>query len=97
MPEVGIRSTAPATLTVTGALVFDSAAQALKQASALLKKTPHDTLDLAGVTSADSAGLACVLAMLATARRQGDTLRVINMPTSLGALTRVCEVDSLLA
>lgn len=95
-PDVDIRSTASATLAVTGALVFDSAAHALKQAGELLKKSPHDTLDLAGVTAADSAGLACVLAMLATARRQGGELRVVNMPSSLHALARVCEVEPLL-
>jgi len=96
-PDVDIRSTSPATLAVTGALVFDSAAHALKQADELLKKTPHDTLDLAGVTATDSAGLACVLAVLATARRQGGKLRVVNMPASLNALARVCEVGPLLA
>ena len=97
MPEVGIRSSAPGTLAVTGALVFDSAARALKQAGDLLQKTSHDTLDLGGVTAADSAGLACVLAVLATARRHGGKLRVVNMPASLDALARVCEVETLLA
>src|SRR5699024_2886306 len=95
--EVDIRSASPATLAVTGALVFDSATRALRQADDLLKKTPHDTLDLAGVTVADSAGLACVLAVLAAARRRGGQLRVVNLPASLGALARACEVEPLLA
>ncbi len=95
--EVRVDSRAPATLGVTGALVFDSAAEAYGKARDALGKARHDTLDLSGVTAADSAGLACVLAVMATARRQGGKLQVVNMPASLNALARVCGVDSLLA
>ncbi len=96
-PEITIRSQAPATLSVAGALVFDNAADALKQAVEALRGTPHETLDLAGVTRADSAGLACVLAVLAAAGRHGSRLDVINMPANLAALAKVCEVTPLLA
>ncbi len=95
-PEARVSERDPATLAVDGELVFDSAANALRQAGEALKTKPHDTLDLAGVTAADSAGLACVLAVLADARRRGSRLRVVNLPDGLNALARVCEVEPLL-
>ncbi len=57
----------------------------------------HDVLDLGGVARVDSAGLACVLAVMAAARRNGGSLRVVHPPEDLLALARVCEVESLLA
>jgi phospholipid transport system transporter-binding protein len=96
-PNVAVRRAAPDTLAVSGALVFDNAAVALAQADDMITDTPCGTLDLAGVSRADSAGLACVLSMLATAHHHGGALRVVNLPAGLRALARVCEVDTLLA
>ncbi|MEN6540812.1 MAG: STAS domain-containing protein, partial [Mizugakiibacter sp.] len=53
-------------------------------------------LDLGDVAAADSAGLACVLALLARARRAGRALAVANLPAHLRALARVCDVEALL-
>ena len=53
-------------------------------------------LDLKGVTRADSAGLACVLALLAQASRNKQRLDVIDPPEGLRALAEVCDADGLI-
>ena len=83
------------TLALSGALTFATAAQALREGSRSLGA--RSRLDLAGITRADSAGLACVLALLAQASRAGQRLNVIDPPDGLRSLARVCDVESLLA
>lgn len=84
------------TLALSGALTFATAAGALEQAGAALADGAPTRLDLGGVQATDSAGLACVLALLARARRAGRVLTVANLPADLRALARVCEVEPLL-
>lgn len=84
------------TLALSGALTFATAASALEQAGAALADGAPTRLDLGGVQATDSAGLACVLALLARARRAGSALTVANLPADLRALARVCEVEPLL-
>jgi phospholipid transport system transporter-binding protein len=91
-----LTTTAPGTLGVSGALTFATAANALETARAELDRSGQTTLDLSGVTHADSAGLATLLALLAHARTQGKTLAVTHTPEGLQALARVSGVESLL-
>lgn len=95
-PSFSLTTTAPGTLGVSGALTFATAAQALADARAELDRSGQGTLDLSGVTHADSAGLATLLALLAHARTQGKTLVVANTPEGLKALARVSGVENLL-
>lgn len=53
-------------------------------------------LDLAGVRNCDSAGLACVLAVLAEARRRGQAVGLQHVPAGLRTLARVSGVEALL-
>jgi phospholipid transport system transporter-binding protein len=85
----------PGTLGVGGVLSFDTAAAALEAIGKALAAEPVARLDLAGLERADSAGLACVLAVQAEARRLGRPLAVVNMPEGLRALAQVCEVEAL--
>lgn len=87
---------APDTLAVSGDLTFATAADALDQARAELDRGSQTVLDLGGVSHADSAGLATVLALLAHARTQGRAIKVANAPAGLQALARVSGVDELL-
>jgi phospholipid transport system transporter-binding protein len=90
--------TVPAdTLAVTGELSFDTAAAALQAIQSALGDGRVKRLDLAKLSRSDSAGLACVLAAVAEARRRGHTLDVANMPSGMQALAQVCEVDHLFA
>lgn len=88
----------PATLGVGGELSFDTAAAALQAIqSALADGSAASRLDLAGVLRSDSAGLACILAVMAGAARRGRPLQVVHMPAGMQALAQVCEVDRLIA
>lgn len=84
------------TLALSGALTFANAAQVFDQAARALREGAQTRLDLAGVTRADSAGLACVLALLAQVRRTGRQLRVTHLPANLRALAEVCDARGLL-
>lgn len=81
----------PDTVSVSGALTFATAAAALEAIRAALPGC--QVLDLAGVDRSDSAGLACVLAVLAP---NGGKLRVQHVPLGMQQLAKVCEVDGLL-
>lgn len=87
---------APGALAVSGALTFGTAAAALDAGRTALDRATPATLDLAGVTQADSAGLATVLALLAHARQKGNDLKVANAPAGLEALARVSGVANLM-
>lgn len=84
------------TLAVTGMLVFTTAARALADGRTALAQGTGTRLDLAGITRADSAGLACVVALAAHARQAGRRLMVVNWPRGLRALAAVCDVLALL-
>ena len=87
---------APGILAVDGVLSFDTAAAALQALELALADGVHGQLDLAGVRHSDSAGLSCVLAVVAEASRLGRPLHVVNMPASMRALAQVCEVEALM-
>ena len=53
-------------------------------------------VDCAGVTRADSAGLAVLLDWLAWGRRKSRAVSLTNLPESLVAIARISEVDELL-
>ena len=83
----------PGTLGISGVLSFDTAAAALQEVNAVLTRVRVTQLDLAGVQHSDSAGLSCVVAVMAEAARAGHPLQVVHMPAGLQALAQVCEVD----
>jgi phospholipid transport system transporter-binding protein len=84
-------------LAVRGALDFATAAQALPDLRAALAAGAVHTLDLSGVTHGDSAGLACLLALMADAARAGQSLQLQGLPQDLAVLAQVCGVGKLLA
>jgi len=94
-PAFQLHRGTPGTLGVSGVLSFDTAAAALEAIGAALAAGSVASLDLAGVERSDSAGLACVLAAQAEARRLGRPLAVRNMPEGMRALAQVCEVEAL--
>lgn len=84
------------TLALRGLLTFDTAHAALLALRERLRGGSVSQLDLAGVERSDSAGLSCVLAVLADSRGNGHPLGVRHLPEGMRALARVCEVESLL-
>lgn len=95
--EAGVRcESSRETLALSGALTFASAARTFDEAGRVLREGMQTRLDLSGLTRADSAGLACVLALLAQASRAGRRLAVTNVPESLRALAEVCDAGALI-
>ncbi|MFC4528803.1 STAS domain-containing protein [Dyella halodurans] len=92
-----VDDSAPDGVRVSGPLTFANAAVALDALTAAVARDGRHTLDLAGVTRSDSAGLACVLAVLAQAAEQGRKLTVRNIPEGMHLLASVCEVEDLMA
>lgn len=84
------------TLALRGVLTFATAAHALAEGGWALASGTQTRLDLAGLTRADSAGLACLLALASAARRAGRQLQVRHWPEGLRALAAVCDVLTLL-
>ena len=87
----------PGTLAVSGALGFATAAAALQALNEALRAGDRQRVDLAGMSSCDSAGLACLLAVLAEARSHGQAVGLQHVPDGLRALARVSGVETLLA
>ncbi len=53
-------------------------------------------IDLAGINHADSSGLALLLEWQAMAHNLDHKLHIINAPSSLLSLAKLCEADKLL-
>jgi phospholipid transport system transporter-binding protein len=92
-----VDDSAPGSVRVAGTMTFANAAVALDVINAAVARDGRATLDLSGVTRSDSAGLACVLAVLAQAAERGHRLSVRNMPEGMHLLASVCEVEELMA
>lgn len=95
-PAFQLTATAPGTLAVSGVLNFDTATAAWQSMRTALDDGAPARLDLAGVRQSDSAGLSCVIAVLAESARRGHALQVVHTPGGMLVLARVCEVDRLL-
>jgi phospholipid transport system transporter-binding protein len=97
--RVGVGEPSPGRVTVTGELTFASARDARQLGLLVLESSRADRLviDCAGVTRADSAGLAVLLDWLAWGRRKSRPVSLENLPPSLVAIARISEVDGLLA
>lgn len=88
-----LNQSAPGVLGVSGVLSFDNAQAVLRDLRGAMRAREVTQLDLAGVTRSDSAGLACILAVLA---EQSQPVHVAHVPASMHALATVCAVDTLL-
>jgi phospholipid transport system transporter-binding protein len=96
--RVGISEPASGRIVVTGELTFASARDARQLGVLVLEssRAPRLIIDCSGVTRADSAGLAVLLDWLAWGRRKSRTVSLENLPSSLVAIARISEVDTLL-
>ena len=55
-----------------------------------------EEVDCRGITASDSAGLTVLLDWLALAKKEGRSLRFLNLPQGLLAIAKISEVDELL-
>lgn len=79
-----------------GCFGFETAAGALERGDVLFRAHPAVEVDLSGVTDADSAGLAVLLAWIERARRRGHSLRYVGIPPQLAGIARITDVEPLL-
>ena len=78
------------------AMTFDSASLALAQGEAAIS-AGETVFDLAGVKSADSSGVALLLAWQRRALDAGHRLTFINVPDNVRKLAALYGVDTLVA
>ena len=82
---------------VTGALTFETVARLYRDMEHRLPATgPIETVDLDGVSAADSAGLALLLEWQARQRKRDQQLVITNAPGNLLRLARLSEALELL-
>jgi phospholipid transport system transporter-binding protein len=96
--RVAISEPSSGRIVVTGELTFATARDARQLGMLVLESSRGDRIvvDCAGVTRADSAGLAVLLDWLSWGRRKSRAVSLENLPASLIAIARISEVDSLL-
>lgn len=81
---------------VSGELVFATVPGLWHESAGLLAGAGPLELDLSGVSRADSAGLALLVAWTREAHRRGRALRLTGMPEQMRGLARLSGLDGLL-
>jgi phospholipid transport system transporter-binding protein len=81
---------------IVGRLDFDSVVQALQTSQHLFAELHAIQLDLSGVSTIDSAGLALIIEWISRARRSKCHLSFRNMPKQALALARISDIEKLL-
>ena len=89
-------SAGPGRLRVEGALNFASVTGLVTEAEALFPATGRLRIDLSGVESANSAGLALLLEWLDMARSRRLDLEYLNLPDALGRIAAFSNLGTLL-
>ena len=81
---------------VAGIAGFATARALLAQGSAEFAGKARVEVDLSGVASADSAGMAVLLTWVERARLAGQSLTFTGLPAQLRGIAHVCAVEELL-
>jgi phospholipid transport system transporter-binding protein len=81
---------------VVGSLHFTTVSGLLTAGAEAIGRNEASVIDLAAVTTSDSAGLALLIEWLSVAKWTNRTLRYENIPTQLQQLARLSEVEELL-
>jgi phospholipid transport system transporter-binding protein len=80
-----------------GELGFDSVADVLRHAGAMMTGKARLEVDLRDVSRADSAGLALLVEWLRESEYAGNEIAFINVPDQLLSIARVCGLDEILS
>lgn len=81
---------------ITGELTFDTVPEIWQHHGRFAGDGGAVTVDLAGVTRADSAGLVLLVEWLRAAQQQNRPIRFRNIPGPLLAIAKVSGLDTLL-
>ena len=82
---------------VSGVLTFDTVPDLFRQSAAWFAGSGDLLIDLAGVTRADSAGLALMLEWLRRARALNRPLRFTSIPAQVQTLIRINGLEGALS
>jgi len=83
-------------LEVIGDMSIHTIPELYRQSQDLMDSSAKRTIDLAGVTHADSAGFALLLEWQSRARQSGHRLEIVNPPDTLLTIARLSGADALL-
>jgi phospholipid transport system transporter-binding protein len=99
LPEASVTVSAPGQITVSSALTFETALGVFEAGVAcfLSDASPSITVDCAGVSKADSAGLAVLIEWRRWSRQHGRHLTFVNLPAQINAIAHLSEVSEVLA
>jgi phospholipid transport system transporter-binding protein len=93
----GIRLLPDGSAAISGSLTFETVAGIYRRADSLFRESGHPaTIDLAAVTTVDSAALALLLEWQANRLAEQSQLRIINAPDGLLSLARLADSVELL-
>ena len=81
---------------VTGSLHFTTVSALLSAGTEAIGRNEAAVIDLAAVTTSDSAGLALLIEWMSVAKSANRALRYENIPCQLQQLARLSEVEELL-
>lgn len=96
MGEARLQSDGAGSAGLYGKLDFQSVPVLWPELVRLIEDRQNLALSLAGVSSANSAGLALLLEAIELARRNGAQLRIVDLPGGLQDLARLSNVQDLL-
>ena len=80
-----------------GELGYMSAPSVLQHAGVNMLGKERITVDLKGVTRADSAGLALLVEWLRESENAGNSIEFVNVPAQLLSIARVCGLEEILS
>ena len=81
--------------TVSGDLGFEAVPDLLEESRAPFSAEQRIEVDLSGVESSDSAGLALLIEWIRMARARGVPIEYTGVPDQLMALARISDLDGL--
>jgi len=83
---------------VRGSLTFATARRAREEGAGKFQSCSARSceVDCSGITASDSAGLTVLLEWMALAKRDGRSLRYVNLPEGLLAIARISDLDEFL-
>lgn len=81
---------------LSGELLFSNVTSLVRQPDFRSVKADDIRIDLAGVTRAESAGLALLLEWCRAAEQLGKTISFVNMPQQMQSIAAVCGLGEIL-
>jgi phospholipid transport system transporter-binding protein len=83
---------------VRGSLTFATARRAREEGAEKFRACTARSceVDCSGITASDSAGLTVLLDWVALAKRDGRSLRYVNLPENLLAIARISDLEDFL-